>query len=114
MNKRSLVSALRWSSAGLAALLLSGCTLDVLSPKGDIGMQEKSLILIATGLMLVVVIPVIAMTLYFAWRYVRAEVVALDRYRSGGVDGSVHHHRDPRDDHLAHHTPVGSIQAAGP
>jgi cytochrome o ubiquinol oxidase subunit II len=69
VNKRSLVSALRWSSAGLAALLLSGCTLDVLSPKGDIGMQEKSLILIATGLMLVVVIPVIAMTLYFAWRY---------------------------------------------
>lgn len=68
MNKRSLVSALRWSCAGLA-VCLSGCNMEVLSPKGDIGMQEKSLILIATGLMLLVVIPVIAMTLYFAWRY---------------------------------------------
>jgi cytochrome o ubiquinol oxidase subunit 2 len=43
--------------------------MDVLAPKGDVGIQEKSLILIAMGLMLVVVIPVIAMTLYFAWRY---------------------------------------------
>jgi cytochrome o ubiquinol oxidase subunit 2 len=68
VNKRSLVSALRWSCAGFA-VLLSGCNLDVLSPKGDIGMQEKTLILIATGLMLLVVVPVIAMTLYFAWRY---------------------------------------------
>ncbi|GJH00576.1 ubiquinol oxidase subunit II [Paraburkholderia terrae] len=38
-------------------------------PKGDIGVQEKNLILIALGLMLLVVIPVIALTLYFAWRY---------------------------------------------
>ncbi|QAU23155.1 ubiquinol oxidase subunit II [Dyella sp. M7H15-1] len=68
MNKCSLVSALRWSCAGLA-VFLSGCNLEVLSPKGDVGMQEKSLILIATGLMLLVVIPVIAMTLIFAWRY---------------------------------------------
>jgi cytochrome o ubiquinol oxidase subunit 2 len=43
--------------------------MDVLAPKGDVGIQEKSLILIAMGLMLVVVIPVIAMTLYFVWRY---------------------------------------------
>ncbi|RUL72232.1 ubiquinol oxidase subunit II [Dyella choica] len=69
MNKRSLVSAARWSCAGFAALLLSGCNLEVLSPGGDIGLQEKSLILIATGLMLLVVVPVIAMTLIFAWRY---------------------------------------------
>ena len=68
MNKRSLVSTLRWSCAGLT-VFLSGCNLEVLSPKGDVGMQEKSLILIATGLMLLVVIPVIAMTLIFAWRY---------------------------------------------
>lgn len=40
-----------------------------MSPKGDVGVQEKSLILTATWLMLVVVIPVIAMTLWFAWRY---------------------------------------------
>jgi len=67
VNKRAL-SALRWLCAG-AAVFLGGCNMDVLSPKGDVGIQEKSLILIAMGLMLVVVIPVIAMTLYFAWRY---------------------------------------------
>jgi cytochrome o ubiquinol oxidase subunit 2 len=41
----------------------------LLNPKGDIGAQEKNLILIALGLMLLVVIPVIALTLWFAWRY---------------------------------------------
>jgi cytochrome o ubiquinol oxidase subunit II len=39
------------------------------NPKGDIGVQEKNLILLALGLMLLVVIPVILLTLYFAWRY---------------------------------------------
>ncbi|GAB2578494.1 ubiquinol oxidase subunit II [Dyella jejuensis] len=68
MNKRSLVSALRWSCAGFA-VFLGGCNLEVLSPKGDVGMQEKSLILVALGLMLLVVIPVIVMTVVFAWRY---------------------------------------------
>ena len=67
MNNRSLC-ALRWSCASVA-VFLGGCNMDVLAPKGDVGIQEKSLILIAMGLMLVVVIPVIAMTLYFAWRY---------------------------------------------
>nr|WP_322011690.1 ubiquinol oxidase subunit II [Paraburkholderia sp. J12] len=52
-----------------AAALLSGCNMVLLDPKGDIGVQEKHLILIALGLMLLVVIPVIALTLWFAWRY---------------------------------------------
>lgn len=50
-------------------MLLGGCHLEVLSPKGDVGMQEKSLILTALGLMLLVVIPVIVLTLVFAWKY---------------------------------------------
>jgi cytochrome o ubiquinol oxidase subunit 2 len=49
--------------------LLGGCSMVLFDPKGDIGVQEKNLILIALGLMLLVVIPVIALTLYFAWRY---------------------------------------------
>jgi cytochrome o ubiquinol oxidase subunit 2 len=52
-----------------AALLLSGCRWAVLDPMGPIGMQERSIIITATVLMLIVVIPVIALTLYFAWRY---------------------------------------------
>jgi cytochrome o ubiquinol oxidase subunit 2 len=52
-----------------AALLLCGCQWAVLDPKGPIGMQERSIILTATVLMLIVVVPVIALTLFFAWRY---------------------------------------------
>lgn len=52
-----------------ALLLLGGCSSVLMNPKGDIGVQEKHLILIALGLMLLVVIPVIALTLLFAWRY---------------------------------------------
>jgi cytochrome o ubiquinol oxidase subunit 2 len=52
----------------LAALFLSGCS-GVLDPKGQIGIQEKSLIITATVLMLLVVVPVIIMTLVFAWKY---------------------------------------------
>src|SRR6185312_11877727 len=68
VSKRSVVSALRWSCAGMA-VFLAGCNMEVLSPKGDVGMHEKNLILIALGLMSVVVIPVIVLTLWFAWRY---------------------------------------------
>ena len=50
-------------------LILSGCKGGVLDPKGMIAADEKNLIIIATGLMLLVVIPVIVMTLYFAWKY---------------------------------------------
>ena len=51
------------------AALLSGCDMSVLDPKGRIAADEKSLIITATLLMLVVVIPVIFLTLYFAWKY---------------------------------------------
>ncbi|HEV2269659.1 MAG TPA: ubiquinol oxidase subunit II [Steroidobacteraceae bacterium] len=52
-----------------AVLLLSGCQWVVLDPKGPIGLQERSIILTATVLMLLVVVPVIALILIFAWRY---------------------------------------------
>jgi cytochrome o ubiquinol oxidase subunit II len=50
-------------------LSLGGCSMALFNPQGDIAAQEKTLILVALGLMLLVVIPVIALTLYFAWRY---------------------------------------------
>jgi cytochrome o ubiquinol oxidase subunit 2 len=43
------------------ALLLSGCNMALLDPKGAIGMEQKSLIMMATWLMLIVVVPVIIM-----------------------------------------------------
>ncbi|MBR8656759.1 ubiquinol oxidase subunit II [Achromobacter sp. Marseille-Q0513] len=52
-----------------AVMLLGGCNMEILSPKGDIGAQEKTLLLTATGLMLLVVIPVLFMIVGFAWKY---------------------------------------------
>lgn len=51
-------------------LALGGCSdIELFNPKGDIGAQERTLILMALGIMLAVVIPVIVLTLAFAWRY---------------------------------------------
>jgi cytochrome o ubiquinol oxidase subunit 2 len=58
-----------WALSIVVAALLSGCTLPVLDPKGVIGVQEKELIVTATLLMLIVVIPVIVLCLWFAWHY---------------------------------------------
>ncbi|QUD90693.1 ubiquinol oxidase subunit II [Phenylobacterium montanum] len=41
----------------------------VLRPAGDIAAQQRDLVLLATGLMLLIIVPVIALTLLFAWKY---------------------------------------------
>tara|TARA_R110000772_G_scaffold13210_2_gene39431 strand:+ start:8850 stop:9764 length:915 start_codon:yes stop_codon:yes gene_type:complete len=64
-----LIRKLGYSALTASLLLLSGCEGGVLDPKGQVGIDEKYLIVVATVLMLLVVIPVIGMTLYFAWRY---------------------------------------------
>ena len=53
----------------IASLCLSGCKLEVLDSKGVIGAAESSLIATATYAMLLVVVPVILLTLFIAWRY---------------------------------------------
>ncbi|MGE0798833.1 MAG: ubiquinol oxidase subunit II [Lautropia sp.] len=52
-----------------ATVLLAGCDLVVLNPAGDIAAQQGRLIVVATYLMLIIIVPVIALTLFFAWRY---------------------------------------------
>ncbi|MCL1058875.1 ubiquinol oxidase subunit II [Shewanella gelidimarina] len=64
-----LIRNLSKAALAIFAILLSGCAGGVLDPKGQIGIDEKHLIVVATLLMLIVVIPVIFMTLYFAWKY---------------------------------------------
>lgn len=57
---------------GLAALLLTGCSVEhmgVLDPKGTIAVDERLLLFTAVGLMLLVVIPVILLNFIFAWKY---------------------------------------------
>lgn len=53
----------------LGLLMLAGCNMTLLDPKGQVGVDIKGIILIATWLMLLVVVPVIVLTLLFAWRY---------------------------------------------
>lgn len=52
-----------------AALYLRTVNFAVLSPKGVIGEQERELIYFALGLSLLVVVPVFALLITFAWKY---------------------------------------------
>ena len=49
--------------------LVAGCERAVLDPAGDIALQQRDLIYFSTGLMLLVIIPVIALTVLFAWHF---------------------------------------------
>ena len=50
-------------------VLLSGCDSALLNPKGQIALEQRSLILTAFGLMMIVVIPAVFMAVFFAWKY---------------------------------------------
>ncbi|MFC0226795.1 cytochrome o ubiquinol oxidase subunit II [Serratia aquatilis] len=52
-----------------ATVILSGCNMVLMNPKGAIGVEQRTLILTAIGLMLIVVVPVIVMAFTFAWKY---------------------------------------------
>jgi cytochrome o ubiquinol oxidase subunit II len=49
--------------------MLSSCNFVVLSPSGDVAAQQRDLVVISTILMLLIIIPVMALTVLFAWRY---------------------------------------------
>ena len=60
-----------WKSLALLplGLALGGCNLVVLAPSGDVAAQQRDLVIIATVLMLLIVVPVMAATAIVAWRY---------------------------------------------
>lgn len=64
-----LARRFRLISAAAAIPLLAGCNLVVLDPAGDVARQQGNLILVSTGLMLLIIVPVMALTILFAWRY---------------------------------------------
>jgi len=64
-----LLRATRWILAVPALPALSGCSAVLLSPAGDLATQQRDLIIISTCLMLLIIVPVIVLTLLFAWRY---------------------------------------------
>jgi len=60
----------------LALVSLSGCNMVVMAPSGDIAVQQRDLILVSTGLMLLIIVPVMILTLLFAWHYRRSNTTA--------------------------------------
>jgi cytochrome o ubiquinol oxidase subunit II len=65
--------AARRIAQALAALAIAafaaGCNMTILQPAGDVAFQQRNLIIAATALMLLVIVPVIAMCFFFGWRY---------------------------------------------
>ena len=49
--------------------MLGGCNAVVLNPAGDIAVQQRDLVVISTILMLLIILPVMALTAFFAWHY---------------------------------------------
>lgn len=58
------------------ACLAAGCNLVALDSSGYVAQQGKDLFLLVTGLMLLVIVPVIGLVLFFAWRYRAGNVSA--------------------------------------
>lgn len=52
--------------------LLTGNNIAIFNPKGEIAVQQRDLIVTAILLMFIIVIPMLVMTFFFAWKY-RAE-----------------------------------------
>ena len=61
-----LLSRLSWLAP---ALLLTGCEAVVLRPSGDIAARQADLLVQSTLLMLIIIVPVMALTVWFAWHY---------------------------------------------
>ncbi len=69
-----LISLLCLATIALTALYISTNDIAVLEPKGMIGDRERELIITASLLMLIVVIPVFILTWAFAWKYKEGNV----------------------------------------
>jgi cytochrome o ubiquinol oxidase subunit II len=57
-------------------ILLGGCNLVVLDPAGDVAVQQRDLLIESTGLMLLIILPVMALICYFAWTYRESNTAA--------------------------------------
>lgn len=62
---------LRAVACALAAGVLAGCERAVLNPAGDIAREQRNIIYASTGLMLLIIVPVMILIVLFAWRYRR-------------------------------------------
>ena len=58
------------------AAVLSACNAVVLSPSGDVAAQQRDALIQSTVLMLLIIIPVMVLTVVFAWRYRHSNAAA--------------------------------------
>ena len=71
---------------------LSGCHLVLLSPAGDVARQQRNVLVASTGLMLLIILPVMALTVLFAWRYREANTASRyepDWHHSTGLEVAI-------------------------
>lgn len=71
---------------------LSGCHLVLLSPAGDVARQQRDVLVASTGLMLLIILPVMALTVLFAWRYREANTASRyepDWHHSTGLEVAI-------------------------
>ena len=71
-----LVRAVRALSVVPVAAALSGCDWVVMNPAGDVAQQQAHLVLVSTLLMLLIIVPVMGLTVWFAWAYRAASPTA--------------------------------------
>ncbi|WP_441505618.1 ubiquinol oxidase subunit II [Bosea sp. 2YAB26] len=65
----SLLRILRFLTVLPVFAMLGGCQMVLLAPSGDVAVQQRNLLLTSTALMLLIIVPVMALTVFFAWRY---------------------------------------------
>ena len=66
---RKLPRLARFVALAPLFLALAACKMEVLKPSGDVAERQKDLLLTSTWLMLIIIIPVMLLTVLFAWRY---------------------------------------------
>jgi cytochrome o ubiquinol oxidase subunit 2 len=69
MDEDLALHRLRRLSIALLLPVLSGCQMVLLNPAGDVAMQQRDILLWSVVLMLLIILPVMALTIFFAWRY---------------------------------------------
>ncbi len=67
--KIALILLVLIGAVAASIVFISNHNIDVLEPKGMIGIKERDLIYTASLLMLIVVVPVFILTWFLAWRY---------------------------------------------
>lgn len=88
---RRVMTSRRLRPLALAPIMaaLAGCEAVVLAPAGDIAIQQRDLLVFSVLLMLIVIVPVMVLTVWFAWKY-RASNKAVEKEHDPDWDHSTH------------------------